>query len=697
MPAVAYAIFVPGRQERARRRDWPSVHVPPPVQAAAMVGRRDTRYFHPGAKGQSAMASDATASGDGDRRPTIFLSYARADRRRAERLAQALGAAGFEIWWDALIEGGAPFASSIGEALESVDAVIVLWSQASVASDWVRDEASRGRDRHRLVPVSLDGTAPPLGFGQYHVIDLSKWRGRTDAPQIAAIARAVAAAIGQPASAAAPARPLSRRQALRVGAGAAVVAAAGGGAVYAWRRGLFGASEVADNSIVVLAFKNLSGDPAQAFLSDGLTEEVRAALARNDALKVLAATSSKAARDAGEDATTVARKLGVAYLLEGSVQRSNDVVRISTDLIDGRTGFSKWSNSVDRKLADIFAVQTEIASTVAEALSVQIATSRPAPGGTRNVAAYEAFLRGRALFNAATDEASDRAALAQYDVAIAADGDFALAHAARSRSLAAIAAEYAKAEELRGLYDAAIAAARRAIAIAPDLAEGHLALGYALFTGRLDIAGAGPSYDKAHALGHGDADILLLFALYCARAGRPGDARAAILRALALDPLNPRTHRAAGSIDYSARRYEAAIQPLNRALALNPKISNARALIGNCLYQLGKLQEARAAFASEPHALFRLPGLAVVENRLGNTAASRQAMQQLVTELGDSALYQQAEVLAQWGEADAALAKLERARAVGDSGLIYLSTDPLLDPLRKKPGFSRLIKQLKLG
>ncbi len=643
------------------------------------------------------MASDSTGSGHGERRPTIFLSYARADRRRAEKLAEALGSAGFEIWWDALIEGGAQFATSIRAALDSADAVIVLWSQSSVGSDWVRDEASQGRDRHRLVPVSLDGTAPPLGFGQYHVIDLTKWRGRPDAPQIAAITRAVSAAIDQPVPAAAPVRLVSRRRALRIGAGAAAVVAAGGGGLYAWQRGLFGTGEVADNSIVVLAFKNLSGDPAQAFLSDGLTEEVRAALARNDALKVLAATSSKAARDEGEDATAVARKLGVAYLLEGSVQRSSDVVRISTDLIDGRTGFSKWSNSVDRKLSDIFAVQTEIAGTVAEALSVQIATARPAPGGTRNVAAYEAFLRGRSLFNAATDEASDRAALAQYDVALAADNDFALAHAARSRSLAAIAAEYAKADELRGLYDTAIAAAKQAIAIAPDLAEAHLALGYALFTGRLDVAGAGPAYDKAYALGHGDADILLLFALYCARARRADDARAAILRALALDPLNPRTHRAAGSIDYSARRYEAAIQPLNRALALNPKISNARALVGNCLYQLGKLQEARAAFASEPHALFRLSGLAVVENRLGNATAARQAMQQLVAELGDSALYQQAEVLAQWGEADAALATLEKARAVGDSGLIYLTTDPLLDPLRKRPEFARLLKQLKLG
>jgi TolB-like protein/tetratricopeptide (TPR) repeat protein len=643
-----------------------------------------------------AMASDSTAP-DTAKPLTIFLSYARADRPRAEKLARALGLAGFEIWWDALIEGGAPFAHSIGQALAAADAVIVLWSQTSINSDWVRDEAAQGRDRRRLVPLSLDGSEPPLGFRQYHVIDLAKWRGRPDAPEIAAISRAISASIGQAAPPLRPpARAVSRRRALQIGSGAAVALAAGGG-LYAWQRGMFSGVDLIADSIVVLPFKNLSGDSAQAFLSDGLTEEVRAALARNDALKVLAATSSNAARGDGEDAKGIARKLGVAYLLEGSVQRSNDMVRISTDLTDGRTGFSRWSNTVDRKLTDIFAVQSEIAGTVAEALSVQMATEKPAPGGTTKVAAYEAFLRGRSLFNAAADEASDRAALAQYDLAIAADGNFALAHAARSRSLAAIAAEYAKADELRSLYDAAVAAAKQAIALAPDLAEGHLALGYALFTGRLDVAGARPAYDKAYALGHGDADIMLLFALYCARARRSDEARAAILRALALDPLNPRTHRAAGSIDYSARRYEAAIQPLNQALALNPKISNAHALIGNCLYQLGRLKEAQAAFVAEPHAMFRLTGLAVAENRLGNAAAAKQAMTQLVAELGDSALYQQAEVLAQWGQADAALATLERARAIGDSGLIYLTTDPLLDPLRVRPEFTRLLKELKLG
>jgi TolB-like protein/Tfp pilus assembly protein PilF len=631
---------------------------------------------------------------------TLFLSYSRPDRAVAQRLADALHKAGHVVWWDALIEGGAKFASSIRAALDSAEVVIVLWSESAIDSDWVRDEAAQGRDRHRLVPLSIDGSQPPLGFRQYQVIDFARWNGHAGAPEFAAMLRAIALAAGHEAGPATPlpiARPgprSSRRQ-LLVGVGAGTLVA-GTGAVVAWRN--FAApAPAAARGIAVLPFKNLSGDPEQDYFAAGLTEEVRAALAANDAFQVVAATSSNVAHEGADSATKMARNLGVAYLLDGSVQLSRDIVRIAASLTDGKTGFTRWSQSIDRKLNDIFAVQNEIARTVSAALQVRMATDRPAPGGTRNLGAYENFLRGRALYNQAKDEATDRAALAHFDLAIAADDHFAMAYAARSRSLASIAAEYAKAEELKPLYASSIAAARRAIELAPDLAEANLALGYVLFTGKLDVAGARPFYDRAYALGRGNADIILLFALYCSRAGRAAEARSAVGRAIALDPLNPRTHRAAGSIDYAARRYEEALAPLARAVQLNPDITNARSHQGNCLMQLGRLDEARAAFAAEPSAMFRLTGLAIVEHRRGDDAAANKYLAQLVADVGDSALYQQAEVLAQFGRPADAVAALGRARVIGDSGLIYLRTDPLLDPIRKEPGFIKLLHSLNLG
>lgn len=626
---------------------------------------------------------------------TLFLSYAHADQAQAQRLATALRRAGFTVWWDALIEGGSSYAATIRDALSTADTVIVLWSRQSVDSDWVRDEAAQGRDRRRLVPLSLDGTPPPLGFGQIQVIDISRWNGRSNAPQFQSIRRALAAAIsGAPAApAGAIEAPVTRRHALALGAGAAV-AIAGGGAFVAWKSGVLGTGSTSARSIAVLPFKNLSSDSAQSYLSDGLTEEVRSALSRNLGLMVLAPTSSNAARNMTGDAIAIAGKLGVGYLLEGTVERAGSMVRVSTALTNGRTGFNEWSQRVERRLDDIFVFESEIARTVASALSVRMATDDPSPGGTRNVQAYEAYLRGRALYNLAMDEETDRQARGNFEVALGADPKFALAHAALSRVLASIAAETSDASALKRLYSAAESEARQAIRLAPTLAQGHLALGYALFAGQLDIRGARPSYDQAYRYGRGDADIVLLYALYVVRGRRFEEARAAIERALALDPLNPRTHRAAGTIAYASRRYADAIVQYRRALELNPKISNAHALMADCLMELGRMDEARAAYAAEPAAMFRLRGQAVIEHRLGNRAAAEQALARLVSDIGDAAMYQQAEVLAQWGRADEALIRLRRAREIGDSGLSLIVTDPLLDPIVRNPSFVRFVKDL---
>ena len=168
----------------------------------------------------------------------------------------------------------------------------------------------------------------------------------------------------------------------------------------------------------------------------------------------------------------------------------------------------------------------------------------------------------------------------------------------------------------------AIDEARRSIGIAPTLAEGHLALGYALFSGRLDVRGARPSYDKAYQYGRGNADIVLLCAAYMARTRRSQEARDAIEWALALDPLNPRTHRAAGTIAYASRRYADAIPQARRALRAQPEDLQCQCFHRGRLMELGKLAEARAAYLKEPSAMFRLRGLAALEHRAGNQAAA---------------------------------------------------------------------------
>jgi TolB-like protein len=641
-------------------------------------------------------------------RPTAFLSYAREDQATAAPLARALEAAGLEVWWDTKIEGGAAFSQAIQVALESSDAVIVLWSRASIGSDWVLDEAATGRRLKKLVPVSLDGTEPPLGFRQYQVIKLASGHGNAESDQVAAIIRAVGAAAGHalhhlPHAASAQTAPdrMSRRRLLVGATGAALAGAAGW---LTWRRGLLGNNRAASgNTVAVLPFANLSGDPEQDYFSDGLAEEVRATLARNLNLLVMAEASSAQFRDRKDDAVTIAAKLGVAYLLDGTVRRSGELLRITADLVDGLTGFSRWSQTFDRGVRNVFAVQSEIADAVTNALVVRVAPgsvpaagggSVAASGGTTSVVAYDAYLRGRALYDLSVDEASERAALAQFDAAIAADPNYAAAHAARARSLTAIANQYGKASELTQLYDAAIAAAQRAIAIAPLLADAHSTLGFTLFQGRLDARAAREPFERSRELGAGEATVLARYAQYSARTGRDAAATDAMQRALVLDKLNPLIHRAAGSIEYAARRYSSSIPPLQQALSMNPRLSRAHAAIGDAWLMLGRAEDARAEYTAEPALEFQRTGLAIAEHRLGRVPAARAAMSQLVAEDGDRVLYQQAQVLAQWGDRDAALERLEQALGIGDSGLIYARNDPLLDPLRDDARFARLLHRL---
>ena len=638
-------------------------------------------------------------------RPTAFVSYARADQERAAKLARALEAAGVDLWWDTMIEGGAAFAKSIETALENSNAVIVVWSAASVGSDWVLDEAAKGRDLRKLVPVTFDGIEAPLGFRQYQAIDLSHWRGDLRAPEIASIVRAIRVATGQ-AVRQPPVAPrshllASRRGILIAAAGATI---AGAVSIFAWRQGVFGGTRGSRNSVAVLPFKNLGGDQDQAYFSDGLSEELRATLARNEKLQVIAQASSAAFRDSNDDAITIASKLGVAYLLEGSVRRSGEILRITSDLIDGSTGFSRWSETFDRVMQDIFAIQIEIANSVASKIGAKVGSSdgsnagtdppEATPGATTSLAAYDAYLRGRALYDLSVDETSERAALAQFDAAIEADPQYAAAHAARARTLTAIANQYGEVGELTGLYNAAITSAKRAMAIAPDFAEAHSTLGFTLFQGRLDARAAREPFERSRRLGAGEATVMARYAQYSARIGRDRAAADAIERALILDPLNPLIHRAAASIEYAARHYAESIPHARKALKLNPHMSRANAAIGDALFMLGRSEEARAAYAAEPVDDFRLTGFAIVEHSLGNAAAANAARSKLVAELGDRVLYQQAQLHAQWGERDEAIERLEEARRIGDSGLIYLRNDPLLDPIREDPRFVRLLASI---
>jgi TolB-like protein/Flp pilus assembly protein TadD len=618
---------------------------------------------------------------------SVFLSYSREDQAIARKLVAALEKGGCSVWWDALLESGERFSKTTEAALDAADVVVVLWSKTSVDSHWVHDEATRGRDRGRLVPASIDGALPPLGFGQFQALDMSHWKGKAKSAEIEQLLRAIATTSGRPqaqrSNAMSSATP--NRRNLIIGSGALLVAAGGGYAI--WRSGSFGGKRVSD-SVAVMPFRNLSDDAEQDYF---------AALSRNPELRVLAPTSTATAKDQIADLRAVAKKLSVAFVLSGTVRQSADVLRITASLVDGQSGEEDWRQQFDKPIADIFQIQGDIADSVASALSAQTADGAANPkvmGGTSKVKAYDAYLRGNAFYALRSGEAAYRSALKQYDAALAIDPNYAQAHAARARVITVITNSYAKASEFKASYDEAVASAKRAVAIAPKLAITQSTLGFVLVQGRLDLRGARLPYETSYKLGRGDATVQLLYAAYAAEMGWQDKALVAINRAVELDPFNAGTHRAQAFVHYCARRFDDAITACNKALALNPKLSLAHAYWGDALFHKGAVKDAQLAYGKESDQMTRLTGLAIVHHKLGDTAAAASEFASLIKEFGDGSTYQQAQIFAQWDRADEAMQKLTLARQIGDVGLAYAGTDPCLDPLRKLPEFYNLLKDL---
>lgn len=457
---------------------------------------------------------------------------------------------------------------------------------------------------------------------------------------------------------------------------------------------------VAPNSIAVMPFDNLSGDPNQAFFSDGLSEELRGALAGVAGLQVAARTSSNAFRDTKDDVTAIGSKLGVAYTLEGSVRRAGNVVRVNAQLIEAKTGFERWSQSYDREMRDVFVIQSDIATRVTEALKVQLLPreTQALAGAGRSAmpAAYDAFLRGRQLFDLSGDESSYRAALAQFDAAIAADPGYAAAHAARARTLAVIAGQFDSATTIAATNAAALAAARKAVALAPTLGDAQLALAYVLARTGFDLAGANAAYEAAIGTSGGNADALISYGTFNARVGDAAKGLAALDKAVALDRFNPRAWKALGSATYAARRFADA-EPLQRqALKLSPGLAAGHYDLGLSLLMQGDVRGAAAEFSVEKQRWAHLTGSAIAAWKLGDRAGSDKALAALIAENGNTVLYQQAQVRAQRGDSNGAIAALERGLAAGDSGLLLLRRDPLLDPLRQDPRFVRLVTRLSV-
>jgi TolB-like protein len=450
------------------------------------------------------------------------------------------------------------------------------------------------------------------------------------------------------------------------------------------------------HSVAVLPFVNLSGDASQDYFSDGLTEELLNSLAQINDLHVAARTSSFSFKE-HPDIGTVAHKLNVGAVLEGSVRRSEKTVRVTAQLVNAVTGFHLWSKTFDRDLGDVLKLQSEIATAVASALRVTLLgdeAARIERSGTRNPVAFDAYLRGLRLMRMSTSRGEAKQAIDAYTAAIGADPNYALAYAARSLALSDYIYQWGLLQERRQAFEEERTDAERAITLAPELGEAHAALARFL-QNSLDYQRSWAESEKALGLAPGNVVVLNE---YSYQAALVGHARAAIetaRRSVTLDPLNPLSHRALGdALWYGARSFNEALAAYQDAIAADPVPPEAYGRHGLVYYYLGNYQGARSSCEAKDHweSWFCL---ALIYGKLGLHSESDAQVQKLVGFSGDAFAYQYAQIQAQRGDRRLALEWLDKALRLRDPGFRRLKTDPLMDPLRGEPRFQAIERELK--
>ncbi|HTS51828.1 MAG TPA: winged helix-turn-helix domain-containing protein [Burkholderiales bacterium] len=452
------------------------------------------------------------------------------------------------------------------------------------------------------------------------------------------------------------------------------------------------------HSIAVLPFVNMSGDKEQDYFSDGLSEELLNDLSRINGLQVAARTSSFSFKGKDTDIGTIARKLNVGAVLEGSVRRSSHTVRITAQLNNAVTGFHIWSQTYDRDLGDVLKLQAEIASAVASALKVTLlgdATTTMEVGGTHNPAAYDAYLRSASAFWQIVSASDNESVRAGYQEAVRLDPSFALAYAEWSIALGAYASQFAHGPAMSDFHRRSLAPALKAVELAPDLAEGHLALAI-VRADSLDFAGATDEYQRAVTLAPGNARILRDYGVFAAELGRADAGIAAARRAVALDPLSVESHGHLSGALLSARRYDEALAAYQDGLALRPRDPTWPTTGQLIYYALGDFEKMRAVCEGVGEAVKNFQDcLALAYHKLGRQADAETALGRFKALQGNAGAYGYATIYAQWGNTREALSWLETALQVRDPQLTKLKTELLLDPLRQEPRFRAIERELR--
>jgi serine/threonine-protein kinase len=454
-------------------------------------------------------------------------------------------------------------------------------------------------------------------------------------------------------------------------------------------------------SIAVLAFADMSPQKDQEYFSDGIAEEILNELAHVEGLHVSGRTSSFSFKGKNEDIRSIGQKLNVAHVLEGSVRRSGSRFRITAQIITVSDGYHLWSQTFDRELTDIFAVQDEIARAVVSALKMKLlptpdhgARERP----TTNIEAYNQYLLGRRFFHVLSNDGRSRA-IEAYEKALELDPGYApawagLATAVLERGIRGDS--YAELEEAR---KRAPAAAEKAVALDPAISDGYLARGRVRVDNWDWVAGQA-DLEHALALNGGDAEILLAYAILLNKLGRLPEAIRILEKAIALDPLSALSWANLSVMHASSGKLDLARSALNRTLEMAPELGNGVLYRGQLSLLEGQPAAALASFrlASKVGLIGkkRLWGMALAEHDLGRPRASQRALDELIALGPDAPAYMIAVIYAWRGERDPAFGWLERAYEKRDYWLSWVKFDPFLRNLHGDPRYTALLKKMHL-
>jgi TolB-like protein/Flp pilus assembly protein TadD len=454
-------------------------------------------------------------------------------------------------------------------------------------------------------------------------------------------------------------------------------------------------------SIAVLPFENLSRDPDNAYFAEGIQDEILTRLAKVADLKVISHTSTQRYKSSPDNLPQIAKELGVAHILEGSVQKSQDQVRVNVQLINAATDAHLWADSFDRKLIDIFAVESEIAAKVADILQAKLTGEEKhamSMQPTQNTEAYQLYLKGRYFWNKRTGPDLQKA-IDFFKQAIEKDPNYALAYVGLGDSYILLSGFGAARPQ--DSFPLAEAAAKKALEIDDNLAEAHTTLGFSLCVHHFDFAGSirefehaialNPNYATAHHW-FGDGPLLAV--------GQFDRAVAEGKRALELDPLSVIITADLGADYLVARRYDEAIEQLHKAIDLDPRFYYAHWNLAEALEMKGSMREALAEYKKavdlddDP---FVLALLGQAYAKLGRRDEALKILAQLPQIAAHRYVpsYSFALLHMALGEKDKAIEWLERSYQEG-AGLdvIFLKVDPMLDPLQKEPRFQTLVQKV---